>query len=142
MPRRLSTFIFENGQPDQEKSRKNVPKKASGGIIRGHFGAQKSCHRVPHTLGTCRAGQVALVRSNPPPVAVPSPQNGPKNCRNFGPAVQPAATLWQICGAMPATPEAIKSTADAAGYAGENRISFIKLGFAGLEIDSIMTFPL
>ena len=63
-----------------------------------------------------------------------------KKSQNFGPAVQPAATLWQVCGAMPATPEAIKSTADAAGHAGENRISFI--GFAGLEIDSIMTFPM
>ena len=69
----------------------------------------KSCHRVPHTLGTCGAGQVALVQSNPPPVAVPSPQNGQKKCRKFGPAVQPAATLWQVCGAMPATPEAIKA---------------------------------
>ena len=78
-------------------------------------------------------------------MAVPSPQNGQKNsCRKFGPAVQPAATLWQVCGVMPATPEAIKSTADAAGHAGENRNSFINLGFAGLEVhvDSIMTFPL
>ena len=63
-----------------------------------------------------------------------------KNCRKFGPAVQPAATLWQVCGVMPATPEAIKSTTDAAGHAGENRNTFI--GFDGLEIDSITTFPL
>ena len=113
---------------------------ASGGIIRGHFGAQKSCHRVSHTLGTCGAGQVALVRSNPPPVAVPSPQNGKKNCRNFGPAVQPAATLWQVCGAMPATPGAVKSTTDAAGHAEENRNSFINLGFAGLEVHVVGPF--
>ena len=63
-----------------------------------------------------------------------------KNRRNFGPAVQPAATLWQVCGVMPATPEAIKSTADAAGHAGENRNAFI--GFDGLEMDSITTFTL
>ena len=56
------------------------------------------------------------------------------------PAVQPAATLWQVCGAMPATPEAIRSTTDAAGRVEENRNAFI--GFDGLEIDSTMTFPL
>ena len=138
-------IYFENGQPDQEKSRKNVAKRPFFGqnlrseygylrpreaSVRGHFGAQKSCHRVRNTLGTCGAGQVALVRSNPPPVAVPSPQNRQKNCRNFGPAVQPAATLWQVCGVMPATPEAIKSTTDAAGHAGENRNAFI-----GFEMD-------
>ena len=81
------------------------------------------------------AGGFGLVKSTSP-VAVPSPQNGQKNSRKFG----PAATLWQVCGAMPATPEAIKSTTDAAGHAGENRISFI--GFDGLEMDSITTFPL
>ena len=36
---------------------------------------------------------------------------------------------------MPSTPEAIKSTADAAGHAGENRDAFI--GVDGLEMDSI-----
>ena len=40
---------------------------------------------------------------------------------------------------MPATPEAIKSTADAAGHAGENRNAFI--GFDGLDMDSIHDFP-
>ena len=70
----------------------------------------------------------------------PEPSKWAKKLSKFWPAVQPAATLWQVCGVMPATPEAIKSTADAAGHAGENRNSFI--GFAGLEIDSIMTFPL
>ena len=41
---------------------------------------------------------------------------------------------------MPATPEAIKNTTDAAGHAGENRNAFI--GFDGLDMDSITTFPL
>ena len=155
MPRRLSTFILKTVNLTKRNPEKTSQKRpffgqnlrSEYGYLRpreasicGHFGAQKSCHRVPHTLGTCGAGQVALVRSNPPPVAVPSPQNGQKNCRNFGPAVQPAATLWQVCGVMPATPEAIKSTADAAGHAGENRNAFI--GFDGLDMDSIMTFPL
>ena len=72
----------------------------------------------------------------------PEPSKWTKIVEILASAVQPAATLWQVCGAMPATPEAIKSTADAAGHAGENRNSFINLGFAGLEVDSIMTFPL
>ena len=65
---------------------------------------------------------------------------GKKNCRKFGPAVQPAATFWQVCGVIPATPEAIKSTTDAAGHAGENRDALI--GVDGREMDSITTFPL
>ena len=71
----------------------------------------------------------------------PEPSKWTKKKSKFWPCgAQPAATLWQVCGVMPVTPEAIKSTADAAGHAGENRNAFI--GFDGLDKDSIMTFPL
>mgnify|MGYP001304367777 CR=1 FL=1 len=148
-------IYFENGQPDQEKSRKNVPKKAFfGQNLRSEYGylrpreassaaiASPKSQAITFLTPWGHVGRGRWLWSGQ--IHLPWPSRAlkmdKKNCRKFGPAVQPAATLWQVCGVMPATPEAIKSTTDAAGHAGENRNAFI--GFDGLEMDSITTFPL
>ena len=149
-------IYFENGQPDQEKSpKKRPPKKAFfGQNLRSEYGylrpreassaaiAAPKSHAITFLTPWGHVGRGRWLWSGQ--IHLPWPSRalkmGNKNCRKFGPAVQPAATLWQVCGVMPVTPEAIKSTADAAGHTGENRNAFI--GFDGLDMDSIMTFPL
>ena len=154
VPRRLSTFILKT-----VNLTKRNPEKTSQ---KGPFLAKISdlntgiCGLGRHHPRPFRRPKVMPSRSSHPgdmwggaggfgPVKStsrgrPEPSKWAKKLSKFWPAVQPAATLWQVCGVMPATPEAIKSTADAAGHAGENRNAFI--GFDGLDMDSIMTFPL